>query len=63
MLSSTLELTLRKALYLASSYKHQYATCEHLLIAIMEDKDVRLYWTDLSRQIFINFASLFICRL
>jgi len=22
-----------------------------------------LYWTDLSRQIFINFASLFICRL
>ncbi len=41
MLSSTLELTLRKALYLASSYKHQYATCEHLLIAIMEDKDVR----------------------
>ena len=41
MLSSTLELTLRKALYLASSYKHQYATCEHLLIAIIEDKDVR----------------------
>ena len=23
----------------------------------------RVYWTDLSRQIFINFASLFICRL
>ena len=40
MLSSTLELTLRKALHLASSYKHQYATCEHLLIAMMEDKNV-----------------------
>ena len=24
---------------------------------------INVYWTDLSRQIFINFASLFICRL
>ena len=41
MLSNTLELTLRKALYLASSYKHEYATCEHLLLALMEDTDAR----------------------
>jgi len=41
MLSNTLELTLRKALYLASTYKHEYATCEHLLLALIEDKDVR----------------------
>ncbi|CAF2158078.1 unnamed protein product [Rotaria magnacalcarata] len=39
MLSNTLELTLRKALYLPSTYKHEYATCEHLLLALMEDKD------------------------
>ena len=41
MLSNALELTLRKALYLASSYKHEYATYEHLLLALMEDKDAR----------------------
>lgn len=42
MLSNTLELTLRKALHLASSYKHEYATYEHLLLALMEDEDVKL---------------------
>lgn len=41
MLANTLELTLRKALYLASNYKHEYATSEHLLLALMEDNDVR----------------------
>ena len=34
MLSNTLELTLRKALDIAASYKHEYATYEHLLPAL-----------------------------
>ena len=42
MLSNTLELTLRKALDLAASYKHEYATYEHLLLALMDDEDVKL---------------------
>ena len=42
MLSNTLELTLKKALDLAASYKHEYATYEHLLLALMDDEDVKL---------------------
>lgn len=42
MLSNTLELTLRKALDIAASYKHEYATYEHLLLALMDDEDVKL---------------------
>lgn len=41
MLSGTLETTLRKALYIASRYKHEYATYEHLLLALLEDKDAK----------------------
>jgi hypothetical protein len=39
MLSRTLEQTLRQSLSLASVRKHEYATVEHLLLALTEDKD------------------------
>lgn len=39
MLSPHLENTLHRALTLASSYKHEYATLEHLLLALTEDPD------------------------
>lgn len=41
MLSSALETTLRKALYIASRYRHEYATYEHLLLALLEDDDAK----------------------
>ncbi len=41
MLSSNLELTLRRALSIATSLKHEYATYEHLLFALIEDKDAK----------------------
>ncbi|NRB10965.1 MAG: AAA family ATPase [Rickettsiaceae bacterium] len=41
MLSNTLEITLRKALSIASHYNHEYATYEHLLLALVESKEVR----------------------
>jgi len=37
MLSKSLESTLNKALTIASNYKHEYATFEHLLLALLED--------------------------
>ncbi len=40
MLSKNLELTLHRALTLAHSYSHEYATLEHLLLALLEDADV-----------------------
>jgi ATP-dependent Clp protease ATP-binding subunit ClpA len=40
MLSKNLELTLHRALNIAKSYKHEYATLEHLLLSLMEDNDV-----------------------
>ena len=39
MLSKNLELTLHRALNIAREYKHEYATLEHLLLALTEDKD------------------------
>lgn len=39
MLSINLEETLRKALSIATGLKHDYATYEHLLLALLEDKD------------------------
>lgn len=39
MLSKNLEKTLHKALALAKKYSHEYATLEHLLLALVEDKD------------------------
>ncbi|MCT4634832.1 MAG: AAA family ATPase [Rickettsiales bacterium] len=41
MLSKTLESTLNYALNLAKEYKHEYATLEHLLMALIEDNDAR----------------------
>lgn len=43
MLSNELELTLRNALAIATQYKHEYATYEHLLLSLTEDKDVKLF--------------------
>lgn len=39
MLSDILEHTLRKALLIATKNKHEYATYEHLLLALIEDED------------------------
>lgn len=39
MLSRTLEKTLRRALALANARQHEYATLEHLLMALSEDQD------------------------
>lgn len=41
MLSNELELTLRRALSIATEYKHEYATYEHLLLSITEDLDAK----------------------
>jgi len=41
MLSETLELTLKKALSIANHHHHEYATYEHLLLAIIDDEDVK----------------------
>src|SRR5690606_3989847 len=39
MLSRNLEQTLHRALALASTRRHEYATLEHLLLALTEDQD------------------------
>lgn len=39
MLSKNLERTLHSALAIAKKYSHEYATLEHLLLALLEDKD------------------------
>ena len=39
MLSRTLEKSLRRALALANARQHEYATLEHLLMALTEDQD------------------------
>ena len=39
MLSRNLEKTLRRALALANARQHEYATLEHLLMALSEDQD------------------------
>lgn len=44
MLSNNLELTLRKALSIASDCKHEYATYEHLLLALTDDKDAKEFF-------------------
>lgn len=41
MLSSNLERTLKKALSIAEQYKHEYATYEHLLLALTDDPDIK----------------------
>ncbi len=42
MLSLNLEITLRRALFLANEYTHEYATLEHMLLALTEDPDASL---------------------
>ena len=39
MISKDLEQTLCKALDIAKSYQHEYATVEHLLLSLIEDGD------------------------
>lgn len=41
MLSARLEKTLHKALEIAGSHQHEYATLEHLLLALTEDQDAK----------------------
>ncbi len=43
MLSKDLETTLRKALAIAYHYHHEYATYEHLLLALLENPDVKKF--------------------
>ena len=40
MLSRNLEQTLHRALSLASERRHEYATLEHLLLALVDDEHV-----------------------
>ena len=42
MLSSSLERTLQAALALASAQRHEYATLEHLLLALLDDADAQV---------------------
>ena len=39
MLSQQLEETLRRSLSIAGEHNHEFATLEHLLLAMLEDKD------------------------
>ncbi len=39
MLSANLEKTLRQAYQLATNYKHEFVTLEHLLFSLLEDQD------------------------
>ena len=39
MLSPNLEKTLRQAYQLATNYKHEFVTLEHLLFSLLEDQD------------------------
>ena len=42
MLSISLEITLKNAFSIASEYRHEYVTQEHLLLALIDDNDARL---------------------
>ena len=46
MLSRELEETLRRAMSAASSHNHEFATLEHLLLALTEDSDAIEVWRD-----------------
>ena len=41
MLSNTLEISLRRALSIATDHHHEYATYEHLLLALLDDTDAK----------------------
>jgi ATP-dependent Clp protease ATP-binding subunit ClpA len=40
MLSQNLEATLKRSMELAKNYGHEYITLEHLLLSLLEDKDI-----------------------
>jgi len=40
MISTNLEKIIHKAISVANSYEHEYATCEHLLLSLLSDKEV-----------------------
>jgi len=46
MLSKNLELTLHKALSIAGMYNHEYATYEHLLLALLDDFDAKKIFSE-----------------
>lgn len=48
MLSNNLERTLRKALSIARDQKHEYATYEHLLLALIEDIDAKQVFDEIN---------------
>lgn len=54
MLSKNLEATIHNALAIAGGYHHEYATFEHLLLALLKNEDVRLFLA--SRK--VNVSSL-----
>ncbi len=41
MLSKNLEMTLHRSLSIAREFKHEYATFEHLLLALLEDQEAK----------------------
>ena len=45
MLSKDLEISLHRALDHANDLKHEFATLEHLLLALTEDKDAIAVFT------------------
>ena len=54
MLSNSLEDSLHRSLALANSRKHEFATLEHLLLALTEDEDA----VELMRACGINLSEL-----
>lgn len=54
MLSKNLEATIHHALATAKEFRHEYATLEHLLLALLEDKDT----IPVLRGIGVNIADL-----
>ena len=42
MLSKNLESSLHRALALAKEHNHEYATLEHLLLALIDDEDAKI---------------------
>ena len=54
MLSEQLEKTIKRALSYANDRQHQYATLEHFLLALLDDKDA----ANVLKACDINFDSL-----
>jgi ATP-dependent Clp protease ATP-binding subunit ClpA len=54
MLSDELNLTLKRAVQIATTYNHEYVTSEHLLISLIEDMDV----AKLLKSLKINLSSI-----